>query len=300
MNDRDLDNLFRDALQGDAPAEQLQRLERFWRNQLAADRRHRRTFAVALVASLALVATGATWLLSRPDEVPFERHARTAAPPEVDSAPAPGNDAHQLAISDRTVAKPSASRPATPYEHAMLRLSAAQAAEAQLAVVELNPEAIVQRLEERLGLTGLASAAEATPHSALRVTILRRLLEVNDEIALRGYLSLVANENTRFAALSAVDQLQHPPVEAFLVLLRDQEKSVRTSAAIALGHINGPKVTASLINLVTQDRAAPAEAWIALLACRDESAEQFIADAAHHPRMIGRLNNARIFWQTIQ
>jgi hypothetical protein len=151
-----------------------------------------------------------------------------------------------------------------------------------------------------VGLAGLPGVAEATPYPALRRAILHRLLKVNDDVALRGYLSLVANELTRVEALAAADQMSEPPNDALFALLRDESKSVRTAAAMALGRINGPDVTESLIKLITQDRSAPSEAWIALLACRDQSAAEFVANAEHHPRMLGRLNNARIFWQTIQ
>jgi hypothetical protein len=36
------------------------------------------------------------------------------------------------------------------------------------------------------------------------------------------------------------------------------------------------------------------EAWMALLACRGEKAEAFVAYAARQPEMLGRLNNARV------
>jgi hypothetical protein len=182
----------------------------------------------------------------------------------------------------------------------MFRLSVAQAAKTESPLPEVNPAAALEQLERRVGLDGLAGVAETTPYPALRRVILRRLLEADDEAALRGYLSLVANGLTRVEALAAADEMAEPPTAALFALLRDEQKPLRTAAAMALGRINGPKVTSSLIQLVTQDRAAPSEAWIALLACRDQSAEEFIAGAAHHPRMLGRLNNARIFWQTIQ
>ena len=299
MNDHDLDNLLRDALRGDPPADQVKRLAQFWRGQQETDRRHRRVYGVALVASLAFVATGVAWLLNRPTDVHIDQQVEKKGPVDVESPQSPPLDAGHLA-DDAGPAKPPAGRPATPYEQIMFRLSVVQAARSEAPVAELNPEAALEQLEERVGLAGLPGIAETTPHPALRRAILRRLLEVNDDIALRGYLSLVANGLTRVEALAAAEQIIEPPIDALFALLRDDSKLVRTSAAMALGRINGPEVTASLITLVTQDRSAPAEAWIALLACRDQSATEFIAGAAQHPRMLGRLNNARIFWQTIQ
>lgn len=66
-----------------------------------------------------------------------------------------------------------------------------------------------------------------------------------------------------------------------LAMLRDDEPSLRLPAAIMLGHLNGPQVTAGLIAIVTEDpaRSRPRHGW-RLLACRDESAARFLADAA--------------------
>ena len=72
---------------------------------------------------------------------------------------------------------------------------------------------------------------------------------------------------------------------------------MRIAAALVLGHVNGPEVTNSLIALVTQEAASsPTEAWIALLACRGEQAEEFFAYATRHPQLLGQVNRARVWW----
>jgi len=159
----------------------------------------------------------------------------------------------------------------------------------------LRDEALAA-LEHIVGLEGLAGAARKAADGAVRTAIYRRLLEADSPVALVGYLSLVSDGAFRAEALSAADKVAQPPLETLFTLLNDERKAVRISAAVVLGHVNGPDVTAALIALVTENPSVPSEAWVALLACRGESADQFLAGASRHPRMLGRVNNARLFW----
>ena len=116
------------------------------------------------------------------------------------------------------------------------------------------------------------------------------------EPALRSYLSLVGNEAVRDEALAVADALPQRLLAALLARLDDEDEAVRLSAALVLGHANGPEVTNSLIALVTREPPSPVEAWIALVACRGEQAEKFFAYATRQPLLLGQVNRARMWW----
>ncbi len=149
-------------------------------------------------------------------------------------------------------------------------------------------------LERIVGVERLADAVAQTTDSHVRRALIRRLLTSGDDLALRGYLSLLHDEATRGEALAVADAVPQLPLTSLLALFEDEEKTVRLSAAMVLGHVNGPEVTKALISLVIQEPSGPTEAWIALLACRGELAEQFLAYATFRPQLLGRVNNARV------
>jgi hypothetical protein len=146
------------------------------------------------------------------------------------------------------------------------------------------------------GEDGLAAAARQSNSPIVRRALFERLLGINSESSLRRYLALVSDPSIRADVLAAADALESPPTGQLLAMLKDDDQATRLSAAIVLGRMNGPQVTAGLIAIVMEDPAAPSEAWLALLACRDESAARFLADAALHPRLLGHVNNARMTW----
>ena len=266
MNDQELDNLLRDALHAEPPAVQLHRLEHFWRVRAAADRRRRNLRSTALAACLLALAGAAISVnliphrqgppqqaaseLLRPIEAPakpFQRAVADAAREPAGRAPqAPPRPDVQLASGVKF-----AGRPATAYETLMFRMSAARSAGREPTVAVQAVDAVLEDLESRVGVAGLSLAAPGAD-AALQSAIMRRLLSADDEAALRGYLSLIANDRTRTAALAAAATARNPPAATLLRLLRDEHRSVRTSAAMALGRINGPQVTAALIKLVTE------------------------------------------------
>jgi hypothetical protein len=370
MNERDFDELVRGALTTEAPAEQLTRLEQFWRRRSQAQRRVGRWRVAALAASMLFVASVGMWLRSRPmPPRPMGAVAERSREP-APAAVVANEDGVTSLPSESSKPEGAAGRPATAYERLMFAMSSARSADAEAArlttavdeaIEQLNsdPSADAQQaalpsdvnladaeqlllrrlshatgdqglavlrlltvwgtrhstpallraardeslrretlaaLEHIVGLERLAVAATKADDPAVRTAIYRRLLEADSPLALRGYLSLVSDRTFRAEALSAADSVAQPPLETLLRLLADEEKAVRVAAALVLGRLNGPDVTAALITLVAENPSAPSEAWVALLACRGESADRFLADASRHPRMLGHVNHARLFW----
>jgi hypothetical protein len=154
-------------------------------------------------------------------------------------------------------------------------------------------------VEQIVGTAGLAEAARLAGDSQSRRMLMVQLLSADKEQThspVRDFLSLVQDAATRGDALAAAEAVPQLPLETLLTMLHSDEKPVRLSAALVLGHINGPEVTRHLVALVTAEQGAPTEAWIALLACRGELAEQFLSYASQRPQLLGQVNNARVEW----
>ena len=162
----------------------------------------------------------------------------------------------------------------------------------------LRSEAIAA-IEQVAGVDGMSAGVQRSNDRGVRRALVERLLAMNSDAALRSYLSLVSNPAVRADALAAADAMESPPLEGLFRLLKDDDREIRLSAAMTLGFVNGPRVTQGLIAIVMEDPAAPTETWLALLACRDESAERFLADASQQPRLLGRVNYARTMWAQV-
>ena len=155
----------------------------------------------------------------------------------------------------------------------------------------------LEAIQQTVGTQGLANAATQTDDARVRAAIYRRLF--GDAAALDAYLTLIQNDALRDEVLAAVDAVAQPILDALLTRLNATDPNVRLAAALVLGHANGPIVTESLIALVAGNRASPDEAWIALMACRGQQADQFLAYATHQPRLLGPFNRARVYWARI-
>ena len=151
-------------------------------------------------------------------------------------------------------------------------------------------------IERIVGIERMADVLVQTADRSVRAAIFRRLLTADSEPALRSYLSLVRDGAVRDEALAVADAVPQRVLAALLARLDDEDEAVRLSAALVLGHTNGPEVTDSLIALVTREPPSPVEAWIALVACRGEQAEKFFAYATRQPLLLGRVNRARMWW----
>ncbi len=151
-------------------------------------------------------------------------------------------------------------------------------------------------LQQIVGVQRLADVVGQTTDRRVRAAILSRMLTADPKPALRSFLSLIHDDAIRGEALAVADAHARPLLGELLNLLEDEDESVRISAALVLGHVNGPEVTDSLIARVTQETPPPSEAWIALLACRGARAEEFFAYATRQPRLLGQVNLARVWW----
>ncbi len=155
-------------------------------------------------------------------------------------------------------------------------------------------DAVPATIETIVGSDGLPRVIRATADPLLRIDLMRRLLAVNTPAAVRDYLALVADDVFRADALTAIDERCRPPVTTLLSFLDHQQPEIRLSAAVVLGHINGPEVTHALITSINNEPAKSQEAWLALLACRGPLASEFVNYAAHRPQLLGHLNSARL------
>jgi len=157
-------------------------------------------------------------------------------------------------------------------------------------------EKALSTLGQIVGVGGLPQVVQSTTDPQLRADLMRRLLDAESKPALLGYLSLVRGEATRADALAVADTVPKLPIDELFALLDHPEQPLRFSAALVLGHVDGPEVTRRLIARVTEQPANSREAWMALLACRGKLADEFFAYATRRPQLIGYVNNARVQW----
>jgi hypothetical protein len=296
MNDPDLDDRIRRALRVEPSADQLARLEAYWRSQSSARKRRRWPLVVAAAVFIA-AGLGAWWIAHLPSEMqrpaiasdhpqPPPRRVRPR-PVEVHEPPPV---THPLQIA---VASP---REATQYEQLLFAVQTGnmvrQADKPDAAAIAATAEAI----EKRDGIGGLLSTAQDASDRNLRSAAYDRLLtQQQGDQHLQAYLSLVANERSRVEALAAITRAKDQPVDELLNVLVADDRSTRLAAALALSRINTPEVADKLIARVTSPEPS-SEAWIALFACRNETVDRFLAAAAQHPRLLGHLNYARLQW----
>ena len=375
MNEEHFDQLIRDALRAQPEAEQVARLEAFWK---AHSRRERRTRTVrrvlALAASLLAAAAIAGWIVRQKFsgievvEAPRPNRAGTLElkpsdldPPQVAIAETPlpsvgreptameqfafyshaqwGRAAENQTLvtvvddlvqqveageADPRQAVEAAGIAMTGIERELLRrlvrstdeekrtllrfLAVSGSENSTLALLKLTRRDTLRNeslltIEQIVGVAGLADVARLSNDARVRGMLMQRLLtaeanETNEGVG--AYLSLVQDAALRGEALAAADAVSKLPVQALMARLQSDADAVRLSAALVLGHVNGPEVTRSLVELVSAERPAPTEAWIALLACRGELAEEFLSYATRRPQLLGQVNHARVQWTRIK
>lgn len=151
-------------------------------------------------------------------------------------------------------------------------------------------------IEQIVGVDRWVEAARQTPDKRLHRLIAKRLVTADSPPALLAFLSLVGDEDLRSDAIEAALEVPELPVAQLIELLDHQQEPVRLAAAVALGRINRCEMTEALIDRVNNRPSRSKEAWLALLTCRCDAADRFLARAGQDPRLLGQLNNARLRW----
>jgi hypothetical protein len=149
-------------------------------------------------------------------------------------------------------------------------------------------------IEQIVGVAGLGDVVRESNDARVRKLLMRRMLAAETEESIGAFLTLVQDSSLRSEALAVADSENKLPTDLLFALLQSDEERVRLSAAMVLGHVNGPEITRKLVALVTAKKDAPTEAWIALLACRGDLAKEFLSYASSRPQMLGQVNHARV------
>jgi hypothetical protein len=298
--DDELDRLIGAALVVDADALGVERLKRYWRVESRRDRWQRRAYFALTTAAAALVLIGLLVVARDGDEdAKTASVAREQAPVRANAEQAQGIATEEL---DHEAASRLAGRAPTEYERFIFiaRTGKPMPAMAEIKVDAskgprpASTEEVLAEIEETGGVEGLVRAAKRAREPQLQRTAIARLLEIATDEALLGYLALVRDGTTRSAALVAADADSQLPLASMLAFLDHDDRAVRRSAAFVLGHVNGPEVTQALIARVTEEPSGATETWMALMECRGEMAQQFVAYAATRPQLLGHLNGARV------
>jgi hypothetical protein len=118
------------------------------------------------------------------------------------------------------------------------------------------------------------------------------MLASPDARDLDAFLQLVLRETTRDAALRALRESEHPPVDALIAQLANPHVERRFAAARALGEVCEPAVVERLWRMVARD-ACRREALAALTQCHDARAGRYLAIARDDPSLEAQLRSVR-------
>jgi HEAT repeat protein len=300
FSDGELERQIRTALVMEVDAARLQRLEEYWRAQSRKDRWQRRVYFTLSAAAAAVVLVGLLIVAKRESEDAKTANVEVApVQPRADIRPV---EKKLVEVAENEPAAQFAGRAPTEYERFMFiartgkPMPAAGPSKIHEAISRHGTDAqdALAQVEQKEGTQGLLRAARRATDPKLRQAAMAKLLEIGSDESLLAFLSLVCDESTQPAALAVADSTPQLPLDALLGLLDHDNKAVRRSAAFLLGRVNGPAVTQALIARVTESPAGATEAWMALLACRGEKADAFMAYAARRPQLLGHLNYARV------
>jgi len=264
ISDQELDELLTQARWPQASSESSQRLRESW-SELAARRTLRPSiwWSVGAVAAVLIIAIGAVWMVLDP----FEKTQSVA-----NSTPLPHPNS------------PTRER-GVPSELSMRVIGR------EPNLVEL---AYMQKFEKKRATTTTTKPANQASPSTLVITIapppepkptmtaserVAKLLDRPSSSAMQKYLAMVMDPQTKRDALSALDQLKHPPTDQLIAVLSSPRVDLREAAALALGRIDGPVTTRKLIQLIEADRSRR-EAFLALASSRGPEAQAFVRRAA--------------------
>lgn len=142
---------------------------------------------------------------------------------------------------------------------------------------------------------GRLAAEEADP--ALQQELLAALASREDARSVAVYLRFVPRQKTRDAALSALHDVDRPPVERLFERLTSTDRAQRTAAALALGSLDDPQVPARLIQMVGQGNRQ--EPLLALAASSQRGALEFVNLARKNPLLLGSVRTIEYRLKTL-
>jgi hypothetical protein len=206
-------------------------------------------------------------------------------------------------------------RPPTPYEEVLFRVvfakrkAAIKAMRKQSAektkIIEEPPipnppdhASLVRDLMPRANANALVRLVNQEKNPDLQEEILSVLLSRGDPQSVGAYLDFVLQRAYAQRALSALDRLEEPPVEAIFGFLCGGHTSRRLAAALALGRIDGPETSRKLYEMVCGN-VSRQEAMVALLASSGDDASRYVALAKQNISLVGVLNGAQYQYRSL-
>jgi HEAT repeat protein len=156
-----------------------------------------------------------------------------------------------------------------------------------LARLAANPETqdpAVRALARLADSDTLAALAGSVPEDGLQQHLLAALVARGDARSVGLYLEFVRRPERTASALAALDRVADPPAGLLFELLNSPHQARRSSAALALGRIDGPEVSQRLRQMVIHD-VQRREALLALAASPDPGASRFLALAQTDPSL---------------
>jgi hypothetical protein len=256
-DDARLDALLAQARWPESSDASQRRLLATWSVVSPAQPRWRWRFTAAAAAAAILLASGVVL-------VQIQRSTHVVTAPSVSVSPAPVLPAPEVAI------RPNSSKEA-PRPPALYVAGSREPTPRERLLTSDSP-----RRDRNGAIDDNASLLRhATPES------------------IQAYLARVADRQTRWAALSALDGLPNPPVDALLEQLSNPRVALRYAAARALGRIDGPATTAALVGQIERgDRRR--ESVAALLCSRGENASAVVADIRSSSHLAAVVRSAEV------
>jgi hypothetical protein len=258
-----LDGLLKKAKWPQVSAESKQRLEEFWR-ETWQPRLRLRWLPFAAAATIAIgIGAGILLMLKPPRIMPGSV--------VIEVKPV------QPAAIPRTVALMEG-RPMTLRERMMVGDMRPKKTipTTQKLRVEQSP---AQPLRDPRELANLA-VKEKDPRKQRE--LIAEMLRGQGDLAVALYLEMVVDAKWRAVALSALDDVKDPPVQAFIDELGNSRVAVRFAAARVLGRIDGPETTLALVRMVERNTKRR-EALAALMYSGGTDAAEFMDEARHVP-----------------
>lgn len=285
-----VDQAVREAWRVDPDEAALARLARFWREEsqpaaLPLGRTDRPVWRHVLSAAAVLLVGVFGWSV----------HHSADQPPVADKVkPKIGPTPNKLLEGD--FAPSTASRPPSALEIVAFYSQTRRQPSLASALPEPEPPTSEEQIAQLLKSSGPISLNQwlaVSPTADAYGLLLAQAGSLRSARLFLESLSVASEQNAAFAALRLSE---HPPIDAFFVLLNDDDPLVRENAALALGHRNGPEIAQRLVAIANQRDSEHAEAWLALACCRGPIAQDFLGLAAQDPRLLGYLNAARVRW----